>query len=261
MKQTIIIVLLAALFSACDKEIERSQEISQSFSFPSMVLYDTITLPDGRRAIQKDTCYTVTVIIDEPQKPRPILITGSSTTVNWDLKPFNDAGYPVVKYNRGGGYTLADMLGKTSKQPFAWDSLISLNPKQWILQGFDNDVAAKRRLVDIQNDFKTIANKITAAIPDCEIIFLHAKPTEPNKKVIYPTGENGWTITEYFNRNITNWGTATFPGRFFVVDTYNPYILWNPKRLNATRYKTDLVHWNTEGYKVANSLLMPKLKK
>jgi lysophospholipase L1-like esterase len=207
---------------------------------------------------QKDAAFLSYERADTSTITRPIIITGSSSVAQYPDTSFT--GYDVRKVGRGG-YSFADMRGLTRKQPINFDSLLALNPKQWIIQGGDNDVSYKFPLWQIQSNFQWIVNKILSKVPDCQIVFLHAKPTAPNKLVIYSSGETGWQITEYFNRNATAWGMRTYPNNFTALNTYAPLILWGPKRLNTALYKADQVHLNARGYTAWNKLLLPVLIK
>jgi hypothetical protein len=256
---------MAVLSTACTKvneSVEVPKPMACAASFAANATGDTITLPDGSKAILVQVCHYDTIKISEaPPTDRPIVMTGSSSVVNWPDSSFT--GYNVVKIGKGG-YAFSDMRGTTTSRglPINFDSLLALNPKEWIFQGGDNDVLYKRPLVSIQADAQYLISKIISKVPDIKVVFLYAKPTEPNQTVKYASGETGWAVTEYYNRNMALWGSKTYPRNFVALDTYGPYILWNPKRLNTALYKdVPRVHWNAAGYAIANKLLRPQLLK
>jgi hypothetical protein len=210
---------------------------------------DTIRTEDGRLAVIECRCDTTYL----GEAERPIIGIGSSSVRNWPDSSFRDYDY----VNMGTGGITYGRIRATYK----WDSIISLNPKQVILMCGDNDVSEKRSLLAIQTDFQWIVDRLMNGVPDIDIIWVNIKPTQPNKSVIYPSGETGWHISEYFNRNMLKWVQAKYPSRVQPVDIWSPNILWNPKRLNTMNYNSDLVHLNrANGYRILDGMVRPKLK-
>lgn len=213
---------------------------------------DTVRLEDGRLATI--LCRCDTIILSEN---RPIVITGSSTVFNWNLNTYFP-GYDIVKYAKGG-YHFGQM-----RNEYPWDSLLALRPKQWIIQGGDNDILYSRPTNDIKKDLVWMVNKILTAVPDCRIDWMKIKPTQPNfNKITTISGVkyNGLTLSEWVNGDMSKWFAQNYPNSVFPVETYLPYVLYNPKRLNAPLYGSDTVHWNAAGYKVASDLIRPRLLK
>jgi lysophospholipase L1-like esterase len=135
------------------------------------------------------------------------------------------------------------------------DSIIRLNPIRVVIQGGEKDIVLKRNLVAIQDDFIYVASRLMDAIPDLQLTFMYTKPTPATSAVVYPSGTTGWQTTEYFNRNIGNWGLAKYGSRFKSVNIYSPLLLWNPKRLNYSYF--DGENLNQSGYNVIKTLTTP----
>jgi hypothetical protein len=196
-----------------------------------------------------------------PYERRPIVLTGSSTVALWPDSSF--ASRDLIRVGRGG-YHFGEMLNGSARKPaIPWDSLLQLRPKQWIIQGGDNDIYYKRPLSSITADIKTIISKIVAAVPDIRIDFIYAKPTGPNEKITYYIDNapgNGWMATEKMNYEIATWGTAKFPNNVYSLNAYDPLLLNKPKRLDMTYFRSDLIHLNAQyGYRLLDSLLRPRL--
>jgi len=205
-------------------------------------------------ACSKDLSTETKTVTSNAEVIRHIVPIGSSSTAKWPDSSFY--GYPVTKIGIGGA-SIGNLRAKIN-----WDSLIATNPKQVLFWCGDNDILYKRSYSLMVSDFKWIANKLLKAIPDLNFQLLYIKPTGPNKDVIYTGGYNGWTISEWFNRDMTAWGKANYPNNFNVVDLYMPFLLWNPKRLNTLYYNSDLVHFNQRyGYAKIDSKVRPILLK
>ena len=201
-----------------------------------------------------------TLVFVQPER-RPIILTGSSTVALWPDSSF--ASFDVIRVGRGG-YHFGEMLRGSARKPaIVWDSLLLLRPRQWVLQGGDNDIYYKRPLHSIKADVQKIVTRLIAVVPDLRVDFIYAKPTGPNEKVVYNIDSltvNGWTATETMNTEIATWGLETFPENFHVLNAYDPLLLSNPKRLDVKYFQNDLVHLNNDfGYRLLDSLLRPRL--
>jgi hypothetical protein len=255
MKRSLILGSIASLIlMSCERSIVPPAEKTGTpvgyYQSRSVLNGDTIRTEDGRLAVIQCRCDTT--YLDETE--RPIIGIGSSSVRNWPDSSF--AAYDEYVNMGVGGITYGRI-----RSTFKWDSIIALNPKQVILMCGDNDVAEKRSLLAIQTDFQWIVDRLASGVPDIEIIWVNIKPTQPNKSVIYPSGETGWHISEYFNRNMLNWVRNKYPSRVLPVDIWSKNILWNPKRLNTLNYNSDLVHLNrANGYRILDGMVRPKLK-
>lgn len=261
------LILYVVLFGImCKKNMLSSSMSNAAYANSSAVT------SDGRiMVITCDTTYidtTTTPPVDTTVIPPPdtipppppeknIVFYGSSTIAIWNLEQ-SFPGMPVKKVGYGGKtwsnlVTLADTISK-------------LNPRQVVLYSGDNDVVARRTVGSMVQDIQKLCNKIWEQNPDVHITFLYTKPSDTAFKIVYPDKvTTGITAIEYTNRNITLWGNSAavqslHPGKFSVSDTYAPFLLWNPKRLDEKKYQADKLHLNhTLGYPALTKALLPKL--
>ena len=241
-------LLLASLIHLCCK---KSIEVQNDYMRPAD-LVDTNEI--NKKPVD-------TVPFKKIERRRPIVITGSSTVALWPDSSF--ASMDVIRVG-GGGYHFGEMLYGSSRKPaIGWDSLLELHPRQWVIQGGDNDIYYKRSLPSIKADIKKIVTKLVTTVPDIRIDFIYAKPTGPNEQVVYRIDSipvNGWSATEKLNNDIARWGSATFPRNFYALNFYDPLLLNEPKRLDVKFFRNDLVHLNAaHGYRLLDSLLRPRL--
>jgi hypothetical protein len=237
MKKALVFTLTVMLFGmACKKEITSVKADNSSGSSS-----DSLTvLPP--------------VDVEEKPKEENIVFFGSSTIAIWNLEEAFP-GYPVKKAGFGGK-TWAGLLALS-------DTIMKLNPKQVVLYSGDNDVIAQRSVASMIKNIQDICEKIWAYDPNIKVTFLYTKPSDTAFKIMYKDSvTTGINVIEYTNRNVTKWGRETHPDNFDAVDSFTPFLSWNPKRLNEMYFKSDLLHLNqTYGYSVLNELVAPKLLK
>jgi hypothetical protein len=237
---------------ACDKQNVSQPSLTSTVFVSSSTQGDTIVGNDGRRMVIQ--CHCDTTYIDEAA--RPTITVGSSSTSF--LPDTSFSGYHIIKLGYYG-FSFGNLRYNVN-----WDSIIALHPKQILLQGGENDIFQKRPLNSMQTDWQAIVNRLMTAIPDLNIVFIYIKPTGPNKLVMYNSTDNGWAVSKYFNRNMTNWALANYPNSVYAVNTYDPFLIYDPVTktmiLNNLLYQTDLTHLNvTNGYPVYVAAIKPKL--
>ena len=168
MKKLLFIAAIAALLS-CKKEESYSQTLQHESSFAAYALVqDTITLPDGRKAVLQEVCHTDTIIINTGElAPVTTVFTGSSTVYLWPQLE-TTFGIPIIR--RGwGGYNVLDILNR-------FDTAVAAkNPAQIIVYCGDNDF-------DWYNDstilsrYKRLIDRAVLKCPNALSLFISIKP-------------------------------------------------------------------------------------
>src|SRR5687768_16439969 len=99
---------------------------------------------------------------DHPPAAGGIVFAGSSSIRLWNLKKsFPDLALTNCGF---GGSTIADSTH------FASRILLPLKPRAIVFYAGDNDSAAGRSAEQISSDFRTFAETIHQALPDCRIL-------------------------------------------------------------------------------------------
>jgi lysophospholipase L1-like esterase len=237
MKQALVLIFFAMLLGiACKKEVATTSNTNNSGITDS----STVILPPSE---------------PEPEpEPENIVFFGSSTISQWHIEEAF-AGYPVKKAGFGGK-TWSSLLQLT-------DTIKKLNPKQVVLYSGDNDVIARKSVGSMSLNIQKLCEKIYEENPGVVITFLYTKPSDTAFHITYSDGiTTGINGIEYVNRNMQKWGEQNHPDDFNVVDSYIPFLSWQPKRLAEQYYQKDKLHLNqTYGYPVLNELLAPMLLK
>jgi hypothetical protein len=252
MRQLVFFLVLAiAIGINCTK-----QNMLDSSVEAAALASNSTTVPEGK--IMVITCDTTfiddTTLAREPvDTSKAVVFFGSSTIAQWNVAQ----SFPnhLVKKAGFGGRTWAGLY-------LLADTIARLNPKQVVIYSGDNDLIARRSVAQMTTDIQRLINRIWTLAPDVPVVFLYTKPSDTAFKILYADKiTTGTAALEYTNRNIANWGRQNHATKFVAIDTYTPFLLWNPKRLDTKYYQADRLHLNQSmGYPVLNRLVTPALK-
>jgi lysophospholipase L1-like esterase len=105
---------------------------------------------------------------EHPPPQGEVLFLGSSSIVGWNLKHW----FPeLVALNRGfGGSKIADSIH------FFDRVVVPYAPKTIVFYAGDNDIGGGMTPEAVAADFKAFAELLTAALPDCELLYVSIKP-------------------------------------------------------------------------------------
>ncbi len=263
MRQLVFFIVLAiALGIKCTKE----NVLTTSVENAALASHATVAPPGKIMVVKCDTTYIDdTTVVDPEPEPEPIPVPepepeeknivffGSSTIVQWNLgQAFPDKKIKKVGY---GGKTWTQLTALV-------DTISKLNAKQVVIYSGDNDIIARRSVAQMTVDVQKLINRIWTLVPDAHVTFLYTKPSDTAFKItLSDKVTTGIMGIEYTNRNIANWSKNSHSHHLNVVDTYSPFLLWNPKRLSEKHYQADKLHLNqSTGYPVLNKLVGPLLK-
>jgi hypothetical protein len=187
---------------------------------------------------------------------RPVLFLGSSTIAQWKI----DSSYPELKGNwqkvHFSGYTWKNIYDNLK------DTIAKIKPRQVVIYSGDNDIVQKISLSTMQTYFQRICReKIWAVDSTIKVTFMYTKPSNPTKAIVYPSGETGWNVIKYFNRNMNNW-LQTYHSHHATAsaDTYSSNLRYGA--LINEHYKgLNDVHWSKLGYDVNDERVRPLLTK
>ncbi len=166
-----------------------------------------------------------------------ILFTGSSSIRLWDT----ESSFPNRKtLNRGfGGSQISDVL-------YYFDRVVlKYEPSVIVFYCGDNDIADQKSPDRVFNDYKTFCEKVHAALPKTQIVYLPIKPSRARWKL--------WPLMSQTNQMIHEFSTQkkylhycdTVPAMLNSDGTpNNDYLIADGLHLNKTGYKiwTELVN-------------------
>jgi lysophospholipase L1-like esterase len=191
--------------------------------------------------------YGIDTVDVKPRAKR--LFFGSSTAAQMDMTLFADSL----------GMTKAGFGGKTwiGLQALT-DTIRKVGPAQVFIYSGANDYLAKRSVAQMTVDIQNLFRKVWSENPGIHLTYITTHPSDTAFKVIMKDGTTtAAQAIEYTNRNIVNWIRNYHSDSASVVDSYGSYLLWSPKRLNASYFGSDKLHLNRAG-KVVLANLMAK---
>lgn len=169
-----------------------------------------------------------------------VLFVGSSSIRMWDVKKsFPDL--PVI--NRGfGGSQVIDSLN------FAERIILPYEPRVVVIYAGDNDLAKGVAPQQVANDYRELAAKIRAALPQTKIVYIAIKPSTARWKLIDKIRSANALIRE---------ATASDPLQVFL--DVEPPMLGPDGQPRAELLRDDGLHMTDAGYAVWADLLRPHL--
>lgn len=178
-----------------------------------------------------------------PPPQNAVVFIGSSSIVKWTNAPAQFPEHRII--NRGfGGSHLRDSAA------FVERIVIPYHPKVVLLYAGDNDIAVGLTAEQVFAAFKEFVSKVHAAQPRTQIAFISIKPSPSRVKFLA-------TITEA-NRLIRNF-IAT-DKRLIYVDVFTP-MLDSDGQPRRELFVKDMLHLNSEGYKLWAGIVKPVLNK
>lgn len=185
--------------------------------------------------------------LDSAQLPpkNSILFVGSSSFRKWEDVQSYFPGETVI--NRGfGGSELTDAIR------YANDIIIPYHPRQIVIYSGENDLAYSDSITPqiVLKRFKTLFNKIRAALPMVPIIYVSIKPSPSRQKLMPRMVESNKLIKQYLQTQ----------KKTVFVDVYH-------KMLNAKGnpmpdiFLDDNLHMNAKGYHIWQKAIEPYLVK
>lgn len=172
--------------------------------------------------------------------PGGIVFVGSSSIRRWDLaKSFPD----LLVLNRGfGGSHLGDVAALAER------IVIPYQPRVVVIYGGDNDMNAGKSPADVELAFRTLTDKLLAALPETEIFYLAIRPTPKRKTLVAQQEEASHLIQAIVKTN----------PRLHYVDANGP-ILGSDGVTRPEFLVADMLHLNDAGYAEWNKIIRPKL--
>lgn len=167
----------------------------------------------------------------------PILFVGSSSIRLWPTATAFP-GLPVV--NRGfGGAELSDVMYYYEQviRPYA--------PSQIFLYAGDNDIAAGKSPVQVFEDFRNLADRVSSDLPVTELVFISIKPSLAR----WPA----WPAMQEANRLIQEYAQGKDNLRF--ADLATPLLDQDGRPKDV--YAADGLHLSDRGYVLWRAALTP----
>ena len=180
---------------------------------------------------------------DLTNRPAPggIVFTGSSYIRRWTNLVADFPGLPVV--NRGfGGCQLADVYH------YADRIVIPYAPRQVVIYAGGNDINAKKPPQVVFGDFVALMNKLRAAVPQAQLVFISCPPSPKRWAQTPQIREVNLLIARYCRRH-----------DIAFVNTFE--LMLGPDGLpRPDIYDADQLHMNETGYAIWRNAVAPQLK-
>lgn len=179
---------------------------------------------------------------DAAMEPRAggVLFVGSSSIKGWDVA----ASFPDLKaINRGfGGSRLEDVLHH-------FDRVVTrYRPRTIVLYCGENDIAAGKTPERVAADYRRFVELMQEKLPEAKLVFIALKPSPLRWEMFEKMSAANAMIRAHASRQ----------ERVTYVDVVTP-MLTARGLPRAELFKEDLLHLNTEGYKLWASLVGPLL--
>jgi hypothetical protein len=176
MKKLLFIAAMSAPLFSCEKEQGSSLTLEHESSFAAYALVqDTITLPNGQKAVLQEVCHTDTVVINTGTLAAVTTVfEGSSTAYMW---PKLETTFDIPIIRRAiSGKGIQDLI-------YHFDTAVAAkNPRQIITYVGDNDVDWVDYLTDsaIVSRYKKLIDRHMLKCPNALSLYVSIKPN-PSK--------------------------------------------------------------------------------
>jgi lysophospholipase L1-like esterase len=174
----------------------------------------------------------------------PILFIGSSSIRKWNDLERTFADYVVM--NRGiGGAVTDDITYYVNEIVFPY------HPRQIVIYVGENDAPEEKTTADsILNKTKHLVSVLRAQLPDVPVVYLAMKPSPSRVKYQAKVKAANDLIREYLKTE----KNTTF------IDIYR-LMLTADGKLRPELFVEDMLHMNSEGYKIWRAAVQPFLLK
>jgi lysophospholipase L1-like esterase len=178
-----------------------------------------------------------------PPPENAIVFIGASSIVRWNLsESFPELGPQAI--NRGFGGSLA-----ADSTRYADRIVIPYKPRMVVFYAGDNDVEANHTPEQIAGDFAAFEQKVHAALPDTQIVFISIKPSIRRFPWIAQINGANARVREY---------CATHMHLTFVDIV--PQMLDADGKPRKELLVADGLHMTPAGYRIWNDALRPVLQ-
>ena len=172
-------------------------------------------------------------------KTNTIVFTGSSSIRGW--KNINDHFPDHHIINTGfGGSQMSDLIYYSNKL------ILDFNPVQVFIYEGDNDLAYGKPVEEIINDTGKLIELILKNAPDCQIVFISAKPSPLR-----------WHLKKKYIKLNAEFGKLASQQKDIEFVSIWDIMLDKNKYPKSEIFISDSLHMNAEGYK----LWVKKIKK
>lgn len=178
-----------------------------------------------------------------PPPQDAILFAGSSSFTMWTDMQEYFPGYTII--NRGfGGSTLLDQID------FAEDIILPNKPRQIVIYCGENDLANSETMSGemVTKLFILLFNMIREELPDVQITYVSMKPSPSRWNLSEKMIEGNNAIKEFLSKE-KNTG---------FVDIWDDMLDENNKP-DSSLFLEDMLHMNSEGYKIWQKKIEPAL--
>ncbi|SJZ88373.1 GDSL-type esterase/lipase family protein [Sediminibacterium ginsengisoli] len=172
-----------------------------------------------------------------------ILFTGSSSIRLWSDLGSMFRNYTVI--NRGVGGAVTNDIDR-----YVEDIIVPYKPRQIVLYIGENDVLKAPNGDTIFLRFKKLFEHIRSRLPDVPVVYIAIKPS-PSRVQYLPVAIRANELISAYLKEQTH--TA-------FVDVFKP-MLDAKGQPRPELFKSDMLHMNTEGYKIWQKLIQPLLIK
>lgn len=178
-----------------------------------------------------------------PPPRNAILFVGSSSLRLWKTLAADFPGQKVI--NRGfGGSQISDVI------EFTEQIVIPYKPRQILLYGGDNDIAAGESPAQVLVDFKTFVARARSQLPGVRIDFIAIKPS-PSRWHLADKVREANRLIEDYTKTERNTG---------YIDVFTP-MLGQDGAPRAELFVSDNLHLNEKGYALWREIIGPRLQK
>ena len=177
------------------------------------------------------------------QPKNAILFTGSSSIRLWSDLSSMFRNYTVI--NRGVGGAVTNDIDR-----YVEDIIVPYKPRQIVLYIGENDVLKAPNGDTIFLRFKKLFEHIRTRLPDVPMVYIAIKPSPSRIQYLPIAVRANELISEYLKEQ-----THTA-----YVDVFKP-MLDEKGQMRPELFKADMLHMNTEGYKIWQKLIQPLLIK
>jgi lysophospholipase L1-like esterase len=178
-----------------------------------------------------------------PPPQNAIVFIGASSIVRWNLpESFPELGPKAI--NRGFGGSLA-----ADSTRYADRIVIPYKPRIVVFYAGDNDVEANHTPDQIAGDFAAFEQKVHAALPQTQIIFISIKPSIRRWQWIEQIKGANALVKQYCSAH----------PRLAFVDIV-PQMIGPDGKPRKELLVEDGLHMTPDGYKIWNAALKPLLK-